>query len=124
MKEESGKQHKQHLHAALRRHVKRQRVGCKRLRVEGIGGILDGQRPRALIDPRAVENAVVERLQVAERVQFRNKTCERLSNAAHGACSGGRPRSLELYSNQFPLPAVVLFSEPLVEAFLLHVPPV
>ena len=87
MKEESGKQHKQHLHAALRRHVQRQRVGCKRLRVEGIGGILDGQRPRALIDPRAVENAVVERLQVAERVQFRNKTCERLSNAAHGACT-------------------------------------
>jgi hypothetical protein len=30
---------------------------------------------------------VVERLQVAERVQFRNKTCERLSNAAHGACT-------------------------------------
>jgi len=36
---------------------------------------------------------------------------------------GGTPPSLELYANQFPLPAVVLLSEPLVEAFLLHVPP-
>ena len=52
--------------------------------MEGVGGVLDGQRPRALVDPRAAENAVIERLQVAEGMQFRHKTCKPFRYAVLG----------------------------------------